>query len=79
VLNSSNDHPGATIKLTKTGDDNSFYFADRHNLAAYEDYVYQVLGMDGIDMEKISLFFDFGGNPAGTEVTVKDIYFAEHK
>jgi hypothetical protein len=35
--------------------------------------------MDGIDMEKISLFFDFGGNPAGTEVTIKDIYFAEHK
>ena len=36
-------------------------------------------GWYGIDMEKISLFFDFGGNPAGTEVTVSDIYFAEHK
>ena len=79
VLQSNNDISGVTIKLTKTGDDNSFYFADRHNLAAYEDYVYQVVGMDGIDMEKISLFFDFGGNPAGTEVTVSDILFQEHK
>ena len=79
VVQSNNDLPGMTIKLTKTGDDNSFYFADKHVIAAYEDYVYQVVGMDGIDMEKISLFFDFGGNPAGTEVTIKDIYFAEHK
>ena len=79
VVNSTQDLPGMTIKLTKTGDDNSFYFADKHVIAAYEDYVYKVVGMDGIDMEKISLFFDFGGNPAGTEVTVSDIYFAEHK
>ena len=79
VVESNNDLPGMTIKLTKTGDDNTFYFADKHVIPAYEEYVYQVIGMDGIDMEKISLFFDFGGNPAGTEVTIKDIYFAEHK
>ena len=79
VINSTGDIAGATIKLTKTGDDNTFYFADRHALSAYEDYVYQVIGMDGIDMEKISLFFDFGGNPAGTEITISDIIFQEHK
>ena len=79
VINSTSDIAGATIKLTKTGDDNTFYFADRHALSAYEDYVYQVIGMDGIDMEKISLFFDFGGNPAGTEITISDIIFQEHK
>ena len=77
VVNSNQDLPGMTIKLTKTGDDNSFYFADKHVITAYEDYVYAVIGMDGIDMEKISLFFDFGGNPAGTEVTIKDIVFRE--
>ena len=77
VVNSTQDLPGMTIKLTKTGDDNTFYFADKHKITAYEDYVYAVVGMDGIDMEKISLFFDFGGNPAGTEVTVKDIVFRE--
>ena len=78
VIQSNNDLPGVTIKLVKTGDDNTFYFADRHQITAYEDYVYAVSGMDGIDMEKISLFFDFGGNPAGTEVVVKDIVFREH-
>ena len=77
VVQSNNDLPGMTIKLTKTGDDNTFYFADKHKIAAYEDYVYAVVGMDGIDMEKISLFFDFGGNPAGTDVTIKDIVFRE--
>ena len=77
VLNSSNDHPGTTIKLTKTGDDNSFYFADRHVLTAYEDYVYQVVGMAGIDMEKMTLVFDFGGCAAGTEITISDIIIRE--
>ena len=77
VLNSNNDHPGVTVKLVLTGDDNTFYFADRHALTAYEDYVYEVKDMDGIDMEKISLFFDFGGNAAGTEITVSEITFQE--
>ena len=77
VLNSSNDHPGVTIKLTNTGDDGSFYFADRHVLTAYEDYVYQMVGMAGIDMEKMTLVFDFGGCAAGTEITISDIIIRE--
>ena len=79
TVQTSQDVPGVTIKLVKTGDDNVFYTADRHDLKAYEDFVYQLPDMEGIDMEKISLFFDFGGNPAGTEVTVKDVCFQEHQ
>ncbi len=79
VLNSSSDHPGVTVKLVLEGDDNTFYFADKHRLSAYEDYVYKVPSMDGIDMDKINLFFDFGGNAAGTEITIKDIIFQEHQ
>lgn len=79
VLNSTYDHPGVTIKLVLDGDDNTFYFADKHRLSAYEDYVYKVSGMDGIDMSRINLFFDFGGNKAGTEITVSDIIFQEHQ
>ena len=79
TLNSTNDHPGVTIKLVKEGDDGSFYFADRHKLKANEDYVYKVANLDGIDMEKIALFFDFGGCTAGTEVEIKDICFQEHQ
>ena len=82
VLNSTLDHPGVTIKFVLSGggdNDNIYYFADRHPLTAYEDYVYRMENMPGIDMDKISLFFDFGGNAAGTEVTVSNVLFQEHR
>ena len=76
------DLPGVTIKLVLDGggdNDNIFYFADRHDMVANEDFVYKVPNMDGIDMDKIALFFDFGGNPAGAEAVIKDICFQEHQ
>lgn len=79
VLNSNADHPSVTIKLVKTGDDGVFYFEGMHKLTAYEDYVYKVPNMAGIDMEKISLFFDFGGNVENTVINIKDILFQEHR
>ena len=75
----NNDHPGVTIKLTKTGDDNTFYCADRHAVTADEEFVYQLEDVAGIDMEKVSLFFDFGGNAAGTDIVIKDILLQEHR
>ncbi|MBO4985358.1 MAG: hypothetical protein J6C87_06930 [Bacteroides sp.] len=80
VLKSNNDHPGVTIKLVLSGggeNDNVFYFADAHPLAAEEEYVYEMVNMPGIDMDKVSLFFDFGGCAADTEVTVTDIILKE--
>ncbi len=79
VLNSTTDHPGVTIKLVLDGDDNTFYFADRHALTAYEDYVYKMPNMPGIDMSKINLFFDFGGCAENTVVNIKDILLQEHR
>lgn len=79
VLNSTMDHPGVTIKLVLEGDDNTFYFADRHALTAYEDYVYKMPNMQGIDMSKINLFFDFGGCAENTVINIKDIIFQEHR
>ena len=79
VLNSTMDHPGVTIKLVLDGDDNTFYFADRHALTAYEDFVYKVPNMTGIDMSKINLFFDFGGCAENTVVNIKDIILQEHR
>ncbi len=77
ILSSTQDMSGATIKLTKEGDDNTFYFTERVKLAAFEDYVFEMTGMAGIDMEKINLVFDFGGNADNTEVTVSKIIFKE--
>ena len=79
TLTSTMDIPGVTIKLVKEGDDNTFYFADRHDIKAAEPFVYKMPDMDGIDMEAIALFFDFGGNPEGAEVEIKDICFQEHQ
>ncbi len=79
VMTSTEDHPGVTVKLVKEGDDETFYFADRHALKAYEEFVYKVPDMAGIDMASINLFFDFGGNVAGTEINIKDILFQEHR
>ena len=78
-MTSTEDHPGVTIKLVKEGDDGTFYFADRHALTADETFVYKVSNIAGIDMESINLFFDFGGNVAGTEVNIKNIIFQEHR
>ena len=76
------DLPGVTIKLVLDGggdNDNVFYFADRHDMKAEEPFVYKMPNMKGIDMDRIALFFDFGGNPAGAEATIKDICFQEHQ
>jgi hypothetical protein len=77
ILNSNKNITGVTVKLVKEGDDETFYFAERVNLIAFEDYKFEKVAMTGIDMEKVNLFFDFGGNPAETEVTVSNVILKE--
>ena len=75
VMTPNVDLKGVTVKLTQTGDDNNYFFAERVDLAAYEDNVIKFKGKEcPADMPKISLFFDFGGNPANTEVVMSKIY-----
>ncbi len=76
-----NDANGITIKLTETDDetkhDDNFYFADRHNVKADEPYVYKAMGvtLPKNDAHALSLFFDFGGTPVGTNITISNIIF----
>ena len=79
VLVSSADHPGVTIKLSKAGDDNTFYCADRHALKAGETFVYQLSNVAGIDIPDIKLSIDVAGGTAGETVTVSDIILCEHQ
>ena len=60
------------------GDDNVFYFADRIDLKAGEDYIFWKSDMPGIDMERVNLFFDFGGCQAGTTVNIANIVLKDH-
>lgn len=79
VLLSSDDHPGVTIKLSKEGDDNTFYCADRHVIAADEEFVYQLADMDGIDIESLRLTLDVAGGVAGSTLNVSKIIICEHQ
>lgn len=79
---SNKEHPGVTFKCVLSGggdNDNVFYMADRLKLSEYEDETYSWIGLPGIDMDKMSVFLDFGGNAAGTEIQIKDIIIQEHR
>lgn len=79
---SNTDHPGVTFKCVLSGggdNDNVFYMADRLKVEAYEDVTYKWVNLPGIDMDKMSVFFDFGGNAANTQFQIKDIIIQEHQ
>ena len=80
IINSDKDLSGATVKLVLDGDGNDgiFYFADRIDLKAGEDYIFWKSDMPGIDMDKVDLFFDFGGCQAGTVINISNIVLKNH-
>ncbi len=79
TIEADNDCKGVTIKLTETDDeakhDDNFFFADRHDVEAYEPFVYTVknVKLPKNDAHALSLFFDFGGTPIGTNVKISNI------
>lgn len=77
IFNSNKDLSNVTVKLYKNGDDNTFYFTDRINLKAFEDYSFEKVAMPGLDIDNVNLVLDFGGNPDGTEVTLSGIILKE--
>ncbi len=78
ILSSDKDLNGVTVKLVMDGDDNVYYFTDRIDLKAGEDYIFWKSDMPGIDMERVNLFFDFGGCQAGTTVNIANIVLKDH-
>ena len=85
VLEADNDCPGVTIKLTQTDEadgtkhDDNFFFADRHDIKADVPFIYKAEGVSlpKNDAHALSLFFDFGGSPIGTNIKISKIYFEE--
>ena len=78
ILNSTADHGGVTIKLTQQDNDNVFFFEDAHAVTAYEEFKYQVKGVQGVDHTNAKLVLDFGGAVPGSTVEIKDIILQEH-
>ena len=78
-IESDQDLPQVTIKLTDSGDTN-FFCEGRHDIPAGESFVFTLKGAtlkEGTDASAIRLFFDFGGSPAGANVKISKIVFKE--
>ena len=76
VVIADNNIPGLTVKPQNDADDNSFLSADRHAVAANVPTAIVLTSREGFD-GKFRLCLDFGGTPAGTNVTILDMYLAE--
>lgn len=79
TMNSSNNITGVTVKLAQNDNDNTFIFTERIDLVAGEDVDLELFDLAGVDITKAKLVFDFGGNPANTTVSIKDIILQEHQ
>ena len=75
----SQDVKQVTFKLTDTTDDGNFLFTERRDITAYDTFIFSMTDVQGIDADAVKMVFDFGGNPADTEVLIKDIILREHK
>ena len=69
----------ATVKLYQDGNDGLFYLEERISLSAEKDYVFERKDMPGLDMSRVSLLLDFGGNKAATTISIGGITLTETK
>lgn len=78
ILTATQDHPNVMVKLVDSSNDEIFYFAETIKLTANEPVCFWKSDMPGLDIAKLKLVFDFGGNAAGTEVTIENIVLKDH-
>ena len=81
VIETDNDCPQVTMKLTDAGD-TKFFIEERNDVAGGEPMTFTWSGValkEGTDASAIRLFFDFGGSPGGTNVKISRIIFRESK
>lgn len=74
----SNTSFTALVKLLKVGDDNLFHVSDDMPLVADETYHYSAKGLTGKDIDPVEILFDFGTNPANTNIEVTNIRFIKY-
>ncbi len=92
-LTSSTNVNGVTIKVTDTETDGKTLVENRIDLEAGEEYEFFVNGVDGKDIAVVTktnddnsettgavkIVFDFGGNPANTEIKISEMILQESK
>ena len=78
IINSSTSFGNVTVKLTDSADDGNFLFAESFAVNAYEDYVFYLTDLPGIDAANTKLVFDFGGCRENTEMVIRNIVLKDH-
>ena len=78
ILNSDKDLAGATVKLTQEDNDDIYFFADRVDLKAGQDYVFWKSDMPGVDITNVKLVLDFGGCQDDTNIDISNIVLKNH-
>lgn len=79
ILTASIAHSNVTVKLVDSSNDGLFYFEEKGiKLEANEPLCFWKSDMPGIDIAKLKLVLDFGGNAAGTEMTIENIVLKDH-
>ncbi len=79
IINSNNDIKGVTVKLTDVNSGDNFVFAERTDVKAGEDCVFYLSDVNNLSADAdCELFFDFGGNPENTTVSVSRIVVKDH-
>lgn len=79
TINASNDISQATVKLAQADDDGVYVVLERKDLVAGEDVDVKAINQAGVDITQAKLVFDFGSNPANTDVVIKDVILQKHK
>ncbi len=79
VINSNNDIKGVTVKLTDVNSGDNAVFYARTDVKAGEDCVFYLSDVNDLSADAdCELFFDFGGNPDNTVVSVSRIVVKDH-
>ncbi len=92
-LQSTTDVAGVTIKVTDTKSDQLNLVEKRIDLEAGEEYEFFMNGIEGMDIPvdtkvnddgseitgAVKFVFDFGGNPANTEIKISELILQESK
>lgn len=77
TLKSSKAVKAATVKLYEDGNDKLYYFEEQVSLAANQPFTFTRKDMDGLDMNRVCLILDFGGNNVNTVTEVSNIVLQE--
>ena len=82
IFTATMDMKNITVKIHPNGDDDdshSFFPQQKVNLTAGEPAAFFFSDLEAnVDMNNLVYTFDFGGNPAGVEVTIENIVLKKH-